>query len=505
MSIRATLAAVFGAALAAVLLSISALYLSARQIEEVHHRSRWSAEALALHMQLMADAGRYMKEAYELYAQGLNQAPELDAFQARVEQGIASIEALHRSAPIEDPGLEEELARPARMRASFAAIRRGLDALRAARPSGSAAFDDASRAEIERISEDLYEAGLLGELTGAIARERFAMHEHFAQEEQLTARTRLMGVVAAAGLLALLAVLVRWLVRTVDQGVLTLLEGAERIASGSLDRRLRVPDLGQHELGRLAAAFNHMAANLEEAQASRIRAERLAALGQLAASVGHDLRNPLGTIRNAFHYLERRVAGSELGADARLRQMLGVVDREIAASDRIIGNLLDFARERPPALAIWPLRPIVGEAISVVQPQRPVRIENEVPEGLLLELDKDQFRRALVNLIQNATEAVPAGREGLVRITAAVEDCVVLRVIDNGDGIPEELRERIFEPLFSTKQTGTGLGLAITAAVIQRHGADISVQSEPGAGTTFAIRLPQAHAQTGDARSYAGG
>lgn len=502
MSIRATLAAIFGAALAAVLLAAGAAYVSALQVEDAHGHSRSSAEALALHMQLMVDASRYMKEVYELYAEGPGHAPTLEESRARVDRGFSALDALYQSAPRDWVAEGDGPGEARRMRAHFAEITRGIDALRQAKPAGAAGMDEASRRELERISEEVYEEAFVGELMDSIGRERLDMREHFAEEERLTARARMVGLAAAAGSLALLFALVRLILGAVERGVQTLLEGAEQLASGALDRR--VPDLGKHELGRLGAAFNRMAASLEEAQDSRIRAERMAALGQLAASVGHDLRNPLGAIRNAFYYVEKRVAGSDLRADPRLAQLLGVIDRELVASHRIIGNLLDFARERRATLVPCPLRPLVAEAISVVQPPRPARVENEVPEGLPHpRLDRDQFRQALVNLIQNATEALPEGREGLVRVTAeAAEEGILLRVIDNGDGIPEEQRERIFEPLFTTKRTGTGLGLAITAGVIKRHGAEIAVHSEPGAGTTFAIHLRQM-ARPGEAAARA--
>jgi two-component system, NtrC family, sensor histidine kinase HydH len=223
------------------------------------------------------------------------------------------------------------------------------------------------------------------------------------------------------------------------------------------------------------------------------RTEKLAAVGQLAASVGHELRNPLTAIRNAHAYISKRVAKTDAAADARTVQFLGLQEREINACNRIISDLLDFARERPLDLRPCPLRPLVDEAISVVIGREDVEMLNEVAEELPIPaLDKDQFRQALVNLIQNAVEAMPAGRRGTVRVRAeaTAKGGWRLAVSDQGVGIPAELQAKIFEPLFTTKSKGTGLGLAVVATMLKRHGCAIAVDSEVGRGTEFAIEIP---------------
>ncbi|MCP3098323.1 ATP-binding protein [Myxococcus sp. K15C18031901] len=226
-----------------------------------------------------------------------------------------------------------------------------------------------------------------------------------------------------------------------------------------------------------------------------IRVEKLAAVGQLAASVGHELRNPLAAVRNAHAYLSRRLSRDAIGAadDPRVPQFLGVMERELSACAKIISDLLDFARERPPALQPCPLRPLVDEAIGVVPTREGVRILNEVPESLPVpHLDKEQFRQVLVNLVQNAVEAMPPGRTGQVSVLAegAETGPWAIRVIDDGSGIPPDVLPKIFEPLFTTKTRGTGLGLAIVANMVQRHGGTISVRSEAGQGSEFRIHLP---------------
>jgi PAS domain S-box-containing protein len=232
---------------------------------------------------------------------------------------------------------------------------------------------------------------------------------------------------------------------------------------------------------------------VRDAQDARIRNERLAAVGRLAASIGHDIRNPLGAISNAYYYISRRVGRTELAGDAKVQQFLGIIDKEVRACMRIVSDLLDYARERAPELVACPLGPLVNDAIALVPPLAHVSIVNDVPATLPVpDLDQDQFRQVLMNLVQNATEAIPAERGGVVRVSAAsTEDEIALSVSDDGSGIPEENMDKIFEPLFTSKVKGTGLGLSIVSNTITRHGGTIQVQTRKGAGTTFTIHLPR--------------
>lgn len=226
---------------------------------------------------------------------------------------------------------------------------------------------------------------------------------------------------------------------------------------------------------------------------SLARAEKLAAVGALAGSIGHELRNPLAAVRNASHYVERRIAKSDLNADERVREFMGIIDKELVACNKIVADLLDYARERPLASGPSPLRPLVADALSIVQPPRPMRVENDVPEGLpVFDLDPDLMRQVIVNLVQNAMEAIPAEREGEVRVTAQViDETLCVSVTDNGGGIPLGTRRRMFEPLFTTKVKGTGLGLAICAKIVDRHGGAIDVDSTENKGSTVTVRLPR--------------
>jgi PAS domain S-box-containing protein len=231
---------------------------------------------------------------------------------------------------------------------------------------------------------------------------------------------------------------------------------------------------------------------LREAHELRIRTERLAAIGQLAASVGHDLRNPLGAIRNAWYFIQRKLAGAAVMSDPRVARFAALIDRELVRSAAIIDDLLDFTRDRPPQLVACPLRALVDEAMSVVElPSKEVHVDNEIPESMPAPfLDPAQLRQVLVNLLQNAVDAVDVA-SGWVKVRASIDgEAAVIDVVDNGRGMPAEVRDRVFEPLFTTKLKGTGLGLAIVANVVKRHGGTIEAMSAEGEGTTFRVRVP---------------
>jgi PAS domain S-box-containing protein len=246
---------------------------------------------------------------------------------------------------------------------------------------------------------------------------------------------------------------------------------------------------------------------LREAQETLVRTEKLAAIGRLAASIGHELRNPLAAIRNAWFYLDRRVVQSpEALTDKRVQQFSQVITNEIDRCAKIIGELLDFSRERAIYRAPTPARELVQSALEVVlKPSPNIVLANEVTEDLPVpNVDADQFRQVVVNLLQNAAEAVDP-QTGRVEVSASEDSGELTLVIaDNGKGMSEEVRARIFEPLYTTKLRGTGLGLAIVEGIIKRHSGRISVTSAPGRGTTFAITIPLGEASLGPSPDMGG-
>lgn len=219
------------------------------------------------------------------------------------------------------------------------------------------------------------------------------------------------------------------------------------------------------------------------------RQQKLAALGQLSAAVGHDLRNPLSAVTTSLFILRRRLEKTGVVLDEKATEALALAERELQASQRIITDLLDYTREQHLERVPTPLAPLVREAVDLVRRRADVVVKVDVPE-LTVPLARDRFRQVLVNLVQNACEAIPEGRPGLVEVVASVEaGALTLHVRDDGAGIDETTRARLFEPLFTTKKDGTGLGLSIVESLVKQHEGSVSVDSTVGRGTTFTIRL----------------
>jgi signal transduction histidine kinase len=278
--------------------------------------------------------------------------------------------------------------------------------------------------------------------------------------------------------------------------VLQCVQATQDLRDGA-ERHAEVEFLSESERQK-TEALNTALSELENSQDALIRNERLAAVGQLAASVGHELRNPLTAIRNAHEYIGKKIDssasnGSSPAGDERVKRFRGVIVRELDACAKIISDLLDFARARGPVRRPYPLRALVSESIEIVPKRSNVTLVNDVPEDLAVpEVDRDQFRQVFVNLVQNASEAIHEESSGEVRVRAEADERRFLIVVaDNGSGMPDDVREKIFQPLFSTKTKGTGLGLAIVQSTLQRHGASVEVDSKIGSGTTFTIELPR--------------
>lgn len=235
---------------------------------------------------------------------------------------------------------------------------------------------------------------------------------------------------------------------------------------------------------------------LEFQREKMVTVEKLAAIGQLAASVGHELRNPLAAIKNAHTYIQRKMGksnGANLSEDARVQEFMNLINRELEASNKIISNLLDFSRPREPTTSPTPLRPLIEEVLAMLPPSPRVTLHNDVPSSLPIpNVDKDQFRQVFLNLVQNGVEAIPVDEDGTVRVSATLDDdgSILIEVTDDGPGIEEDVLERIMQPLFSTKTKGTGLGLAVVEGIVERHGGELTVRSEVSQGTTFTTRLP---------------
>jgi signal transduction histidine kinase len=280
----------------------------------------------------------------------------------------------------------------------------------------------------------------------------------------------------------------------------------ERVAAGDLDGE--IPDVGRgDEVGVMARALlvlrdtsalatalesrvNERTRQLRDAQEELVRKERLSTLGQLTATVAHELRNPLSAIRNTMFALRETVSGAGLDFDRPLSR----VDRNIQRCDRIITDLLDFTRVRT-------LKPIVLEADYWLEE---VLNEQHLPDGIVLRrnfgaggrrisFDPERLQRVVINLIENAVQAMAdsAAEERRITVSTGASAALYELVIeDNGPGIPDEALDKVFEPLFSTKSFGTGLGLPTVKQIVELHGGTVEIVSRPGAGTRVVVRLP---------------
>jgi PAS domain S-box-containing protein len=235
---------------------------------------------------------------------------------------------------------------------------------------------------------------------------------------------------------------------------------------------------------RAQEALEEKTRALEAAQDELVRKERLAVLGQLAGGVSHELRNPLGVIKNAVYYLNM-----VLPEDPKVRKHLGIVEREIAAADRIVTGLLDFARVTPSSRAEIDVNAMVREYVGRKPLPERVMLGVTLGDGLApVIVDAGQIELILGNLMANAVQAMPDGGTLTVE-TAEVDGTVCVSVSDTGEGIREEHLERIFEPLFTTKAKGMGLGLSVARRLALDNGATLSVASVLGQGSRFELRF----------------
>ncbi len=247
----------------------------------------------------------------------------------------------------------------------------------------------------------------------------------------------------------------------------------------------------QEELARHRAHLKELVKErtreLEETHEQLVRQERLAVLGQLAGGVGHELRNPLGSIKNAAYFLNMvlEVHDPEVG------EALQILQKEVSRSEGIISSLLDFARPKRPALQMVEVNDLIQQSLSGISMPDNVKIETPLSESLpLIEADPDQLAMIFRNLILNSIQAMEGGGQLTVESKALDDNWIGISFIDNGHGMSQEDVARIFEPLFTTKAKGIGLGLALSRHVAEAHGGAIEVQSELGKGSIFTIRLP---------------
>ncbi|MDP2029590.1 MAG: HAMP domain-containing sensor histidine kinase [Thiobacillus sp.] len=311
-------------------------------------------------------------------------------------------------------------------------------------------------------------------------------------------------------LLAMVAVGIGLLVsRRVARPLQRLEEDMAAVASGKLTRlELASAD---REIASLTQAFNKVMRELELRQQQLLRAEKLASLGTLLSGVAHELNNPLSNISSSCQIL---LEEGETADPALRDELLEEIDAQTLRARNIVRSLLDFARDREIRREVLPLAPLIAETLRFVKGQVPsqVAVALDIPAEVRVVGDRQRLQQVFLNLIGNALEAVdgtghvsltarqhpvgqgvPAGRNLLAfgRCTHTGE-VVDIEVRDDGHGIPADQLPRIFDPFFTTKDVGkgSGLGLFIAFEIVEEHGGCVAVESEPGKGTVFHIRLP---------------
>ena len=301
-------------------------------------------------------------------------------------------------------------------------------------------------------------------------------------------------LVGGAGIV-LAIVLSSWAAARVTRPVEQLADAAREVASGNWNTRVEVT--GRDEVAQLADSFNRMTADLLAQRERLVQTERVAAWRELARRLAHELKNPLFPLQLTVENLIRAREQSPEQFDEVFRESSRTLLAEIANLKGIIGRFSEFSKMPQPQLqSVQPNEVLRGIAqLFQAQLHAPGRAEIacnlDLDENLQsIAADPELLHRALSNLVLNAMDAMPHGGTLTLRSRRG-EQKVALEVIDTGSGLTREECERIFTPYYTSKQHGTGLGLAIVQSVVSDHGGRVSVQSEPGKGTSFVIELPE--------------
>lgn len=324
---------------------------------------------------------------------------------------------------------------------------------------------------------------------GALAR---AIDENDRAAARLTTGLIVLGLCGSVG-----GLLGGWVIAAGLRRAMMRTEERLRTTARQLDEAARTAEDNAHRAGRSADALDDVARSatavldrLRQTERDALRAEQLAWAGRMAAGIAHEVRNPLMAIKLLIQAL------ADGRTDHRLRPRdMEVLEEEIIRLEQAVGSFLDFARPPRPdkkAVEVGPLVEQVADRVRGRAALQQVAVEVTTPRRpVVAELDPGQLQQVLYNLLFNALDAQPTG--GRITVTVVGEDDrVVLRVEDEGPGLPARVRDRLFEPFVSTKDAGMGLGLSICRRIVETHGGEIGAADRPGGGTAFTVRLPVA-------------
>jgi signal transduction histidine kinase len=276
------------------------------------------------------------------------------------------------------------------------------------------------------------------------------------------------------------------LARRIVEPVKELDRAAAEVARQNYDHRVKV--VSQDELGRLARTFNAMCASIQQARQELIRQERISTIGRLSSSIVHDLRNPLAAVYGGAEML----VDSEL-TPVQVKRLAANIYRASRRIQELLQDLLNVSRGSTRGAELCRLGELAAagcDTLVATAEAQHVDLRIDIPDDIELPLERNRMERVFSNLVGNALEVMPDG--GRIGISAYAEDgFVVVEVRDSGPGIAPEIRDSLFEPFVSAgKRNGLGLGLALARQTVLDHGGDMWVESDPGSGACFRLRLP---------------
>ena len=309
--------------------------------------------------------------------------------------------------------------------------------------------------------------------------------------------------------LGLLAFIIIFTLR-ITRPITGLAEAARRVTAGEID--FRVPVEGPREVSRLATTFNEMLTGLQrnrDLEEQLQRAERSAVVGRLASGIAHEIRNPLNFINLSIDYLRDKYRPAAEPGSAEYSRILLTIKDEIGRLNRLVSDFLSYGRSAKLKRRAIDAQALIAEVRDLVatqasQQQVEIRIVNEEPDdddpARRILADPEYLKTCFSNIMINALQAMPDGGLLLIRLHC-VAGQLQIDFTDNGPGMPPEMCAQVFEPYFSTKETGIGLGLALTRKIVEEHGGEIEVGSQPGKGTTFRLTLPTGDPATNPTRA----
>ncbi len=288
-----------------------------------------------------------------------------------------------------------------------------------------------------------------------------------------------------------------FLAKNLSSPITKLIAGIEIVASGNLD--YKVQSVSSDELGKLVNIFNNMTVKIKDMQEEVKKTARLSSIGQMANILGHEIRNPLAAMTNSV-FLIKRLITKMTDVNPIMEKSANIIESEIKSTSRIIDNMLDFSRTRPPVLSERNLPDVVNEIMQATKVPDTIELQLELTGTFKVMVDIEEIKQVVRNLVNNAIDAMHDKGTGTLRLqvykAAMLKDgknvtAACLNVMDTGSGMKPEVIKKIFEPFFSTKSKGTGLGLAVVQKIVEeRHGGVIEVNSVVGKGTTFSVKLP---------------